>query len=103
MNLVSVSLLRNMLYTISKLATSNCMYSGVKILPGPKGHRKSDLADESCCCPKDYSIEESPTGKQCYSGQPHLVEGLQQQYVQGTVSIDKDSVELDLLDNGADN
>jgi hypothetical protein len=37
------------------------------------------------------------------SGEPHLVEGLQEQYVQGASPIDEDSVELDILDNGANN
>jgi hypothetical protein len=37
------------------------------------------------------------------SGHPHLVEGLQEQYAQGTTSINKDSVELDVLNDGADN
>jgi hypothetical protein len=34
-------------------------------------------------------------------GQIHLVKGLQEQDVQGATSIDEDSVELDVLNNGA--
>jgi hypothetical protein len=39
----------------------------------------------------------------CRSGQPYLVESLQEQNVQGAVSMDKDSVELDILDDGDNN
>jgi hypothetical protein len=35
------------------------------------------------------------------SGQPHLVKGLQEQDVQGATSNAKDSVELYILDDGA--
>jgi hypothetical protein len=34
-------------------------------------------------------------------GQIHLVKGLQEQDVQGATSIDEDSVELDVLNDGA--
>jgi hypothetical protein len=46
-------------------------------------------------------MERSLTGAQQCSGQPHLVEGLQEHDVQGAASIDEDSIELDVLDDGA--
>jgi hypothetical protein len=46
-------------------------------------------------------MERSPTVAQHCSGQPHLVESLQEHDVQGAISIDKDSVELHVLDDGA--
>jgi hypothetical protein len=46
-------------------------------------------------------MEGSPTGVQHCFGQPYLVEGLQEQDVQGATSIDEDSVELYVLDDGA--
>jgi hypothetical protein len=50
---------------------------------------------------RDYAMERGPTGAQQCSGQIHLVEGLQEQDVQWAAPIDKDSVELDILDDGA--
>jgi hypothetical protein len=46
-------------------------------------------------------MEGSSTGMMHCSGQPHLVESLQEQDVQGATSIDEDMVELDILDDGA--
>jgi hypothetical protein len=61
------------------------------------------MADAGRCCTRDYAMEESSTGVHHCSGQPHLVEGLQEQDVQGATSSNKDSVELYILDGGADN
>jgi hypothetical protein len=74
-----------------------------EVFQSPAGHRKSDLADGHRYSSKDYSVERSPTGMWCRSGQPYLVESLQEQNVQGAVSMDKDSVELDILDDGDNN
>jgi hypothetical protein len=68
-----------------------------------KGHGKGNLTDGGSCCTMDYVVERSPTGARCRSGQPHLVKGLQEQDVQGATSIDTNSVELDSIDNGANN
>jgi hypothetical protein len=46
-------------------------------------------------------MERGSTGAQQCSGQTHLVEGLQEQDVQGATPIDEDSIELDVLDDGA--
>jgi hypothetical protein len=46
-------------------------------------------------------MEGSPTGVQQGPRQPHLVESLQEEVVPGAASIDEDSVELDILDDGA--
>jgi hypothetical protein len=48
-------------------------------------------------------MEGSPAWMQCQSGESHLVKGLQKQDVQRASPIDKDLVELDILDDGADN
>jgi hypothetical protein len=50
----------------------------VEVLSSPEGHGKSDLADRGHCYPRDYFMEGSLTGMQCYSGHPYLVEGLQE-------------------------
>jgi hypothetical protein len=76
---------------------------GAEIFLSLEGHKNSDLTDRGRCCPKDYSVKGSSTGTQCYSRQPHLVKGLQEQDVQGATSIDEDSIELDILHNGAGN
>jgi hypothetical protein len=46
-------------------------------------------------------VKRSPIGAQQTPGQPHLVKSLQEQNVQGTTSFDEDSIELDILDDGA--
>jgi hypothetical protein len=47
-------------------------------------------------------VEGSLAGTQQGSRKPHLVECFQEQNVQGAASIDEDSVELDILDDGTD-
>jgi hypothetical protein len=76
---------------------------GEKVLSNPKRHGKSNLADGSRYHTEDYSMERSLTLTQCWSGKPHLVVGLQEQYVQGASPLVEDSVELDVLDDGANN
>jgi hypothetical protein len=74
-----------------------------EIYPSPEGYGRSDLTNRSCCCTRDSTVERSrvPQTAQCQFGKQHLVEYLQEQDVQGAASIDKDSVELDILDDGA--
>jgi hypothetical protein len=62
----------------------------------------SDLTDVDRCCTRDYAMEQSLTAVQHCSRQPHLVKGLQEQDVEGATSIEEDSIELYILDNGAD-
>jgi hypothetical protein len=72
-----------------------------EIFLSPEGYRKRDLTNGGRYCTMDYAIERSPTGAQQRPGYPHLVKSLQEQNVQGAAYIDEDSVELDILDNGA--
>jgi hypothetical protein len=74
-----------------------------EVFPSLEGHEKSDLANGGCCCVGDYSVERSPTRTQCKSRQPRLLEYLPEHNVQGAAFINKDSVKLDILDNGAGN
>jgi hypothetical protein len=76
---------------------------GVEVLPSPKGHGKSDLATGGCCCSEDYSMEGSLTQMQRWPGKLHLIKGIQEQDIERTPPMDEDSVELDVLDDGADN
>jgi hypothetical protein len=46
-------------------------------------------------------MEGGPTGAQQGPRQTHLVKSLQEQDVQGATSVDEDSVELDILNDGA--
>jgi hypothetical protein len=62
-----------------------------KVFLSPEGQGKEDLANGCCYCPRDYAMKGSPTRMQQGPGQPHLVEGLQEQNVKGSTSIDKDS------------
>jgi hypothetical protein len=48
-------------------------------------------------------MEWSLTRTQCRPRQPHLVKSLKEQNIQGTASINKDSIELEILDDGANN
>jgi hypothetical protein len=73
----------------------------VEIFLSPEGYRKSDLTDGGRCCARDYAMEGGPTGVQQGPRQTHLVKSLQEQDGQGATSIDEDSVELDVLDDGA--
>jgi hypothetical protein len=61
------------------------------------------MIDRGHHCFGDYAVEGNPTWMQHRSGYPHLVEGLQEQDVHGASPIAEDSVELDILDDGADN
>jgi hypothetical protein len=72
-----------------------------EVFPSPEGYGKGDLADGGCSYRRDYAMEGSPTGTQHRSRQPHLVERLQEQNVQGAASIDEDMIEFDILENGA--
>jgi hypothetical protein len=72
-----------------------------EIFLSPKGYEKSDLTDRGDCCARDYVMEGGPTGAQQGPRQIHLVKSLQEQDVQGATSTDEDSVELDILDDGA--
>jgi hypothetical protein len=74
-----------------------------EVFLSPKGHGKTDLADGGHHCSRGYAVEGSLAWMQRRSGDPHLVKGLQEQDVQGAPSIDEDSVELDILDDGPDN
>jgi hypothetical protein len=74
-----------------------------EIFPSPEGHGKSDLVDGGRCYTMDYGMKGSPTGAQQGPGYSHLVENLQEQNVQGAASINEDSIELDILDDVADN
>jgi hypothetical protein len=47
-------------------------------------------------------MERAPTGTQQRSRQSHLVESLQEKNAQGAASINEDSVELNILDDGVD-
>jgi hypothetical protein len=76
---------------------------GLDVFPSLEGHRKSDLVNRGRHYFRDHSMEGSPAWMQCQSGESHLVKGLQKQDVQRASPIDKDSVELDILDDGADN
>jgi hypothetical protein len=74
-----------------------------EVFPSLEGHRKSDLADRGHRFFRDYFVERSPTWMHRGSIDHHLVEGLQEQDVHGASPINEDSVELDILDDGADN
>jgi hypothetical protein len=101
MNLESANCPKKALYAVSKSATSNCSLRA-EIFPSPKGYGKSDLTNGGCCGTRDYAMERNTTGAQQRPGQPHLVESLQEQNVQGAASIDEDSIEPDILDDGVD-
>jgi hypothetical protein len=73
----------------------------VEIFLCPEGYKKSNLTDEGRCYTRDNAMKGSLTWAQHSSGQPHLIEGLQEQDVQGATSIDEDSVDLYVLDDGA--
>jgi hypothetical protein len=96
MNMASVGLSRDALCAILKSATSNCMCMVWKFSRVPKvtGTMIWLMGVATALC---------AAWTQHRSGEPHLVEGLQEQYVQGASPIDEDSVELDILDNGANN
>jgi hypothetical protein len=73
----------------------------MEVSPSLEGYRKGDLINGCCHYSEDYAMEQSLIGAQCCTRQTHLVEYLQEQVVQGATSIDKDLVELYILDIGA--
>jgi hypothetical protein len=74
----------------------------VEFLLSPEGYRKRYLTDGCHCCTRDYATKRGPTGVQQRLGPPHMVESLQEKNGQGAASIDEDSNELNILDDGAD-
>jgi hypothetical protein len=100
MNLESADHPKKAVYAVSKSTTSN--YSlRAEIFLSPEGYGKNNLTDRSCCCTGDYAMERILTGAQQSPGYPHLVAILQEQNALGAASINEDSVELDILDDGA--
>jgi hypothetical protein len=75
----------------------------VEIFLSPEGYGKSDLTDGGFCCARDYAMEGDLTRAQQGPRQTHLVKGLQEQDVQGATSIDEVSIDLDILNDGANN
>jgi hypothetical protein len=56
----------------------------------------------SHCCTRDYNMERISSGVQKRSRQPRLVESLQKKEVEEAAPIHEHSVELNVLDDGAD-
>jgi hypothetical protein len=75
----------------------------LEIFLSPEGHEKRDLTDGFHCCTWDYAMERSSASAWKISRQSHLVESLQKKNNKRAATIDEDSVELDISDNGADN
>jgi hypothetical protein len=75
----------------------------MKFFPSPKCYGKGDLTDERHYYAREYARERGPTVAQHCSGQPHLVESVQEHDARGDIYIDRDLVELHVLDDGTDN
>jgi hypothetical protein len=73
-----------------------------KVFLSPESYGKSNLIDEGCYCTGDYAMEGGLTSAQKRLGQSHLIESLDEEDIQGAASINNDSVELDILSDGAD-